>query len=200
MSFFQDPFLLLISLILVSVIFVPFGIFGLLKFREWFTGWLKVRSGYIRVRQRLPNGRWRIFWARPSGKKISIKDEETGRNQDVPITLETGFEGYEGSTPFIEIDENLQQMPLTRTQITIPKEHSTRMSYLAYLAGKIAGMKEESMLHWLLIVAICVMIGAAAFMLWNMNSIKGQIAALTAKIAAIPLFNQTQPYYPPQVG
>lgn len=202
MAFFDDPFLMFILFILVTAIFAPFGIFGMYRFYQWFTGWFKVRSGHIRVRQRMPNGRWNIFWSKPSGSKIKLKDDESGKNQDIPVKLDGEMIGFEGSTPFIEIDENLQQMPLKRTVLTIPKEHSTRMAYLAYLAGKIAGMREENIMQWLLIAAICAMIGIGVFMWWTTNGVKNQVTELSAKISSLPILNQTQgqSYSPPQVG
>lgn len=181
MMFFEDPFLMFILFILVTVIFGPFGIYGMYHFYQWFSGWIKVRSGHIKVRQKLPNDRWRVFWKKPVGRKINIKTEE-GMEVEVPIRLEKDFVGWEGSTPFIEIDENYQQMKLTRTTMEIPKEHATRMSYLAYLAGKIAGMKEENMLQLLLIIAIAAMfigVGLTWFMNHNMQK---QVSLLSQKL------------------
>lgn len=200
MMFWDDPFAMLITTIASLAILGPFGIFGIYRFREWLSGWFKIRSGHIRVRQKLPNDRWQIFWKKPEGRKISLKSQE-GKNTDIPIKLEKDFVGWEGSVPFIEIDDNFQQMPLNRTKLTIPKEHSTRMSYLAYLAGKIAGMKEETRLQLFLLIAIVVMIGVAGLVWWTTNGLSNDVSDLADQVAALrPATGQAQQSQIPTAG
>ena len=74
------------------------------------------------------------------------------------IILNEKFMGWHGAKPFVEFDENFVQMPLTRTKLQIPREHTTRMTYLSWWSGFIAGSRGQSNLKLFLIVLIILAI------------------------------------------
>jgi hypothetical protein len=186
----------LVSIVLI-IILGPFGVYGLYRFHRFLQDeFFKVRSGFIRVRKKLGNDRWQIMWKKPVGSKIKAKTEE-GIEVEIPIKLEKDYMGWEGNVPFIEMDENLTQFPLKRTIVTIPKEHSTRMSYLAYLAGKISAWKEQSNLQLLLIIAIIAIVGIGAYnayTTYNLDQKTSTISVQQEKVERIvgDLYNRTQ--------
>jgi len=189
----------------VSIILLgPFGIYGIYKFYSWLQNeFFKVRAGYIKVRRKLGNDRWKITWKKPIGSKIKAKTED-GINIEIPIKLEKDYVGWNGNIPFIEMDENLCQMSLTRTVLTIPQEHSTRMSYLAYLAGKISALKEQGNLQLLLIIAIIAIVGIGAFNAYTTYEIKTRQEEVSSSISQVnqiigKLQNRTTSQ-PPTVG
>jgi len=94
------------------------------------------------------------------------------------VILNEKFMGWHGSKPFVEFDENFVQMPLTRTKLQIPREHTTRMTYLSWWSGFIAGARGQSNLKMFLIVLIILAIigvGATWFMASETTSNIGYI-------------------------
>lgn len=186
------------------IILGPFGIYGIYKFYSWLQNeFFKVRSGHIKVRRKLGNDRWKITWKKPIGSKIKARTED-GINIEIPIELKKDYVGWNGNIPFIEMDENLCQMPLNRTVLTIPQEHSTRMSYLAYLAGKISALKEQSNLQLLLIIAIIAIVGIGAFNAYTTYEVKARQEEVSSSISQVnqivgTLQNRTVSQ-PPTVG
>lgn len=182
----SDYFIWFIISIVLLCFLGPFGIYGLAKFWQYINEqFFLPRKGYIKVRQKLGNDRWKTFWKKLEGGKISIKDSETGMSMEVPLNLGKGWVGWEGNIPFVEIDSNNAQMPLERTTVEIPKEHSTRMAYLAYLAGKAMAFKQDFNLQLLLIVAIVILIGGIAFMLWQQSNFSSSIGTLVSKVSSL---------------
>ena len=180
----SDYFLWFIIAIVLLCILGPFGIFGIIKFWRWVNEqFILPRRGYIKVRQKLGNDRWKTFWKKLEGNKISIKEGEI--NYEIPLKLGKDWIGWEGNIPFVEIDENYAQMPLSRTKVQIPKEHSTRMAYLAYLAGKAMAFKQDTRLQLLLIITIVVLIGGIAFMLWQQSNFSSSMAELANKVDSL---------------
>jgi hypothetical protein len=201
----SEVFITFWVLIVASVIFVPFGFYGIIRFYRWIdNNFLKSRAGFMKIRQKQTNGRWRTFWVKPSGAKIKLKSEEGKFQQDVPIETTKDFMGFEGNVPFAEFDENLIQMRLDRTSVVIPKEHQTRMSYLAYLAGKIAGMSEGINLQLLLIIGIGALLGIAGYMAYTtynfQNTVGEQLTSMTDSVgqlkSTVALINATLPKIP----
>ena len=187
--------------IVCIILLGPFGIYGIFKFYSWMQNeFFKSRSGHMKVRRKMSNDRWRIFWKKPIGNKIKAKTED-GIDIEIPIKLEKDWVGWEGNIPFIEFDENLNQMPLKRTIQTIPQEHSTRMSYLAYLAGKISAWKEQSNLQLLLVLAIIIIVGASVYNIWITMGIKEDQTKMTETVSKVEritgdLYNRTAPQTP----
>jgi hypothetical protein len=185
----------------VLILFAPMGIYGIFHFYSWMQNeFFKVRSGYMKIRRKMGNDRWNIFWKKPIGSKISAKTED-GINIEVPIKLQKDYMGWEGNVPFIELDENLAQMPLTRTILQIPQEHATRMSYLAYLAGKISSLKESQNLQLLLIIAIVIICAVGAVNIYISYNLKDSVDKLSAKTSQIntnvgQIANSTNPTVP----
>jgi flagellar basal body-associated protein FliL len=187
----------------VLILFAPMGIYGIFHFYSWMQNeFFKVRGGYMKIRRKMGNDRWNIFWKKPIGNKISAKTED-GINIEVPVKLQKDYMGWEGNIPFIELDENLAQMPLTRTILQIPQEHATRMSYLAYLAGKISALKESQNLQLLLIIAIVIICAIGGLNTYMSYTLKESVDKLNAKTAQIgtnigQISNSTNPT-PPKV-
>lgn len=103
------------------------------------------------------------------GKKAKKIREKQGKilTNRIVVKNEADFMQHQGSTAFIEIDENWQQMSLERTKLTIPREILTRMYPLAYLAGKLSALDEGSkvgLITMLLMIIVIVNIGITFFM------------------------------------
>lgn len=94
----------------------------------------------------------------------------------IPIKTEAEFLGYRGSTPFVEFDENWQQMSLDRTKLSIPREHLTRMFPLAYLAGKLAAFEEGAKIGFVSILILAMIVVSIGVIYYktelNYNEIK----------------------------
>jgi len=89
------------------------------------------------------------------GKKKKRKKEKELTNEK-GIILNEKYIGWHGSTPFVEFDENFVQMPLTRTELKIPREHTTRMTYLAWWSGFVAGARGQVNLKTFLIIILII--------------------------------------------
>lgn len=83
------------------------------------------------------------------------------KSNKISILTEENMIGYSGSTPFIMFDENWNQMSLDNEKTIIPREHTTRMFPLAYLAGKLSVLKQSESFKLLLIVILIAAIAAA---------------------------------------
>lgn len=99
------------------------------------------------------------------GKPVNSDDKEYTRHMG--IILNEKYIGWSGSTPFVEFDENYVQMPLTRTELKIPREHTTRMSYMAWFSGFIAGSRGlENLKTFMIIILItCLAVGGLVYFL-----------------------------------
>lgn len=156
----SDYFTWFLVLIINSILFVPFGIYGLYKFKQWL--WkqhLLPRKGYIQITQKLPNDKKRIFYALPTGGYIKINSLEGGEIQ-VPVKLEKDWVAFDGNICEIMLDEQGRQMPYKMgIHASIPHEEITKGWKAAYETGKLVG----SILFWdelkrLLLIGIIVMI------------------------------------------
>lgn len=195
--FFENPLInLVIITYVITAFFIPFGIYGFVKLMGWLRDIFRVKGGWIKVRRRHPSGRWFVEWYQPSGRKIIMKNE-AGFEQDVVIKTGKGWLEHEGWSPFIVIDENLKQLKIGEDADSsdIPREHTTRMTYLSYLAGKIAGMREDTGFKILLIAIIIVVIGSTAFSYYMLSTdiknmggggdIEGTLRTIQQKIDAL---------------
>jgi hypothetical protein len=113
------------------------------------------------------------------------------------IKTEADFVGYQGSTPFVEFDENWNQMPLTRTKLTIPREHLTRMFPLAYLAGKLSAYEQGTKIGIVMILVLILLIASLGVTYFktdmnsaqikdvgnSINSTNGGVSELKASVA-----------------
>lgn len=84
------------------------------------------------------------------------------KTNKIALITEENMVGYTGSTPFVMFDENWNQMGLDNEKTIIPREHTTRMFPLAYLAGKLSVLKQSESLRTLLIIILIVAIAGAA--------------------------------------
>lgn len=91
------------------------------------------------------------------------------------IKTEADFVGYQGSTPFVEFDENWNQMPLTRTKLTIPREHLTRMFPLAYLAGKLSAYEQGTKIGIVMILVLILLIASLGLTYFKTDMNSAQI-------------------------
>lgn len=88
----DNPFYLIF--LLIGALMIPFSLLGTVYLYSWLNTWQKLRSGWIKVRKKLSNGRWVEFWARPTGRKIKVKGEE-GMEFEVPVQIEKNMMAYE---------------------------------------------------------------------------------------------------------
>ena len=100
------------------------------------------------------------------------------------VKTEADFVGYQGSTPFVEFDENWNQMPLTRTKLTIPREHLTRMFPLAYLAGKLSAYEQGNKVGIVMILIIILLIISLGVTYFKTDVNSSQILAAQVSINA----------------
>lgn len=97
-------------------------------------------------------------------EKTEVDNEFDKKNKDLLkqrkmlIRTNQKYIGYHGSTPFIEVDENWQQLPLERTVLTIPRENLTRMFPLAYLAGKLSAYAQGTKIGAVMILLFILVI------------------------------------------
>lgn len=69
-------------------IFTPFGLIGIHNLWVRLRNWQRTRDGWIRVRKKLSNYHWIVFWAKPTGRKITVRGEE-GFEFEIPFQIET---------------------------------------------------------------------------------------------------------------
>lgn len=98
------------------------------------------------------------------------------------VVLNEKYIGWHGSTPFVEFDENFVQMPLTRTELKIPREHTTRMTYLAWYSGFIAGARGESGLKMLIILGVLLSVGTLIALLYLNSGTSDGLKALGEQV------------------
>jgi len=120
----------------------------------------------------------RLAFEEVSDKEIIFKESDLKHDNKKIVRLTEKYIGWHGSTPFVEFDENFVQMPLTRTKLTIPREHTTRMSYLAWWSGFIAGARGQANLkNFLIAIIILVILTAGAVYMFN-NENKQAISSM----------------------
>lgn len=107
-------------------------------------------------------------------KNPLTKKDETNK---AVVRLDEKHIGWHGSVPFVEFDENFVQMSLTRTELKIPREHTTRMTYLSWWSGFIAGAMGQANLKKFLIFII-IMSFVTAGIVWFMGSQTQQSIAI----------------------
>lgn len=83
-----------IGVLVGFVLMVPLSVFGIRYIWGWIDTWMKLRDGYVEVWKKMTNGRWRRFWGRPIGRKISVKGEE-GWEYELPIYVGKDKLGFE---------------------------------------------------------------------------------------------------------
>jgi hypothetical protein len=86
------------------------------------------------------------------------KDIDTENTNKFNIKLDEEHIGWLGTKPFVCFDENWVQMSLTRTKLQIPREHTTRMTYLSWWSGFIAGARGQEGLKTLLIITLILVL------------------------------------------
>lgn len=112
-------------------------------------------------------------------KRVNNPDPYTN---EIGIILDEKRLGWAGSTPFVEFDENFVQMPLTRTELKIPREHTTRMTYLAWFSGFIAGARGLTNLKMWLIIIIILVIVTAGLSYFSMSGSQSGIGFINATL------------------
>jgi Na+-transporting methylmalonyl-CoA/oxaloacetate decarboxylase gamma subunit len=90
--------------------------------------------------------------------KKPSKEKERYFTNKIIVSSDVSKMQYQGSTPFIELDENWQQMPLERTILEVAREILTRMFPLAYLAGKLSVMEQGTKVGMVMIVLFILVI------------------------------------------
>jgi len=88
----SNPFYLVF--LLVFALMIPLSLLGIIKLGGWLDNWSKVRSGWIKIRKKLSNGRWIEMWAKPTGRKVKIKGEE-GYEFELPVRIEKDYMGFQ---------------------------------------------------------------------------------------------------------
>lgn len=107
------------------------------------------------------------------------------KTNKIPILTEENMIGYTGSTPFVMFDENWNQMSLDNEKTIIPREHTTRMFPLAYLAGKLSVLKQSESFRTLLIVILIAAIAGAALGGYNYFTSNSKLNDLGDGIAGV---------------
>jgi hypothetical protein len=117
-------------------------------------------------------------------KEFEKENKKLLKQGKMLVRTSSKYAGYEGSTPFVEVDQDWQQMPLDRTTLSIPRENLTRMFPLAYLAGKLSAFEQGSktgIVMILLFLLLIVNLGLTYFMSSsgsnNVNSLSANISS-----------------------
>jgi hypothetical protein len=157
--FVGESFIPLIISVVANIFFVPFGFVGLKHFFNWIDrNFTKPGKGYVYVRQKMPNDRFRYFWMRPTGR-MGIFKTITGEDIEKPVNTKKGFVAYDGSLPMVEFDENGNQIKFD-SEFSRPgagQEDSIKGQKAAYEAGKFMGGTEIfNELKMLMIVVLVV--------------------------------------------
>jgi hypothetical protein len=100
------------------------------------------------------------------------------------IRTSSKYAGYEGSTPFVEVDQDWQQMPLDRTTLSIPRENLTRMFPLAYLAGKLSSFEQGSKVGIVMIILFILVIANLGLTYFKTDVNSAQINALSVNTSS----------------
>ncbi len=116
---------------------------------------------------------------------------EKKKTNKIYIRTEADFLGYQGSTPFVEFDENWQQMPLDRTKMTVPREHLMRMMPLAYLAGKLSTLEQKQKISIMMIIILVVSILSLGYTYFNSGSLSKKMDSLASTTSLTELANKT---------
>ena len=114
-----------------------------------------------------------------------IEEKDIKHDNKKILRLDEKHIGWHGSTPFVEFDENFVQMKLTRTQLVIPREHSTRMAYLSWWSGFIAGARGQVNIRNFLIAIIILVIIGAGLTYFTSNNTTSSIGALAGNFTAL---------------
>lgn len=129
-------------------------------------------------------------------KKINIEENEVDKLfreenkkllKEGKMLIRTGakFIGYDGSTPFVEIDQDFQQMPLERTKLEIPRENLTRMFPLAYLAGKLSAIQQGTKIGIISILLIILVLGNIILTFWRTGVNSSEIKEVSNTITTL---------------
>jgi len=101
------------------------------------------------------------------------------------VSSDVSMMQYQGSTPFIELDENWQQMPLERTVLEIARETLTRMFPLAYLAGKLSVMDQGTKVGMVMILLFILVIANLGLTYIKTDSNSAQINSMNSNFTNI---------------
>lgn len=114
----------------------------------------------------------------------AVKILEKGKTDKILVKTGTDFLGYQGSTPFVEFDENWSQMPLDRTEMTIPREHLMRMMPLAYLAGKLSNLNQAQKTSIFIILMFVFSILTLGYLYIGMGGVNKRLNDISTANAA----------------
>ena len=134
---------------------------------------------------------------------LKPKEEDLKYTNKLNLVLKEDMLGWEGTVPFVWLDENFVQMPLSRTNLLIPREQTTKMTYMAWWDGFIAGARGDSGIKILVILTLFAVIGIGLFNWYTGNmatnhvtSLEGAINAISSRLdtiaANLPSSNVTQ--------
>jgi hypothetical protein len=194
----SDYFIWFWVLVVVAIIFVPFGAIGFKAFYDWANkNWIKPRKGYILVRQKLANDRFREYYILPTGKFVKVKSID-GKELEIPIELSKGWVAFDGNMPLIELDEQGQQLRMDRAvKMQVSQEETTKGWKAAYETGKLVGAFDileelKKMLLIGIIVLIAVTIIGVYFSYSSYSKSTGLDANAVARAVVAQWNNQTQ--------
>lgn len=100
------------------------------------------------------------------------------------IRTSSKYAGYEGSTPFVEVDQDWQQMPLDRTTLSIPRENLTRMFPLAYLAGKLSAFEQGNKVGIIMILLFLLVIANLGLTFYMSNSGSATVNSFSTNVTS----------------
>lgn len=139
-----DTFIPFIISVVINIIAVPLAIVGGKRLLEWYDkAFSKPGQGYVYVRQKMPNDRFRYFWMRPTGR-MGVFKTITGEELERPVNTKKGYVAYDGSLPMVEFDENGNQVRFDSefSRQAGGQEDSIKGQKAAYEAGKFMGGTE----------------------------------------------------------
>lgn len=154
----SNYFLIIIIMGVIIVLLLPFAIAGISRIRNWYTNnFVRVKKGYIKIKQKLPNDSLRTFYTIPTGKFINYKTYDK-KDLTIPWKNEKGWVSYENRILTIFLDESNQQINLASRNVknSISQEEVTMGYKNAYETGKLIGSQAlfNDLKMWLIIIAV----------------------------------------------
>lgn len=154
----SNYFIVIILLGVFLVIMLPFTIAGISRLNNWYQNtFIRVKKGYIKIKQKLPNDNIRTFYTIPTGKFINFRTYDK-KDLTIPWKNEKGWVGFEGRLLTIILDENNQQINLANKNLknSISQEEITMGYKNAYETGKLIGSQNlfNNLKLWLIIIAV----------------------------------------------
>lgn len=134
-QFLLSPWFIVI--LVFVIIFTPLGIIGIISLYGRINNWSRQREGWIRIRKRMSNYHWYVFWSRPTGRELTIKGEK-GIELEIPFNIEVDEKNKDGLVVFGDDGKpkKIVMMGLEKETDTAPSKNRDPSAY-PVMGGKL---------------------------------------------------------------